>query len=153
MIGPVAGRLLIWEGIDAWRTEVAVLDLSAAGLRASGTQIGSEPLAYRLDYTLDATDDWVTRSLDVEVTCESWRRRLGLRREPSGSWTCETEQHGDASLPEAGGEPAGLAGALDCDLGLSPLPGTPRSLRPWPTRFSLANPRPNLRREGLSSAL
>jgi hypothetical protein len=52
-------RLLIWSGVDAWRAEAAIVDLSAGGLSASGTQFGAEPMLYRLDYELEVGPDWI----------------------------------------------------------------------------------------------
>jgi hypothetical protein len=116
--------LLIWSGLDAWRVEVASVDLSADGLRASGTQIGVDPLPYRLDYRLAAPERFVTRRLDLEAVGAGWTRRLELRRGADGGWTCESGGEGRVDLPAAGGEVDGLQGALDCDLGLSPLTNT-----------------------------
>ncbi|MGR0319668.1 putative glycolipid-binding domain-containing protein [Agromyces sp. ZXT2-3] len=43
----------------------------------------------------------------------------------AGEWRAEATQTGDAGLPDAGlGDPASVAGALDCDLGLCPLTNT-----------------------------
>lgn len=46
-------RLLIWSGVDAWRAEAATVELGPGGLSATGTQLGREPLPYRLDYALE----------------------------------------------------------------------------------------------------
>ncbi len=114
-------RLVIWRGIDAWRTEVASVLVTDRGVRASATQVGVDPLPYRLDYRLDAADGWITRRLVVEVEGSGWHRRLDLRHDGSGRWRCETRASGSVDLPDPGGDMASLAGALDCDLGLSPL--------------------------------
>ena len=114
-------RLLIWRGTDAWRVEAASVELARDGLVASGTQIGLDPLGYRLDYRLDASERFVTRSLMVHASGSGWSRRLELRRDGAGAWTCEASAEGVVELPEPGGDAAALAGALDCDLGLSPL--------------------------------
>jgi hypothetical protein len=114
-------RLLLWSGLDAWRAEAAGVDLTPHGVRASGTQLGVDPLSYRLDYTLDARDNFVTRSLEVAVTGEGWARRLRLSHDGDDGWRCEAEEEGDARLPPAGGDAQAVAGALDCDLGLSPM--------------------------------
>ncbi|MDQ3641672.1 MAG: putative glycolipid-binding domain-containing protein [Actinomycetota bacterium] len=58
-------RLLLWRGLDGWRAEVAGVDLTPDGVSAAGTQLGVDPVAYRLDYTLDAGDQFVTRRLHV----------------------------------------------------------------------------------------
>jgi hypothetical protein len=118
-----ASRLVIWRGLDEWRTEVAAIRLEPDGVEARGTQIGLEPLPYRLDYRLEAPQRFVTRLLELEVAGGGWGRRLRLLHDGQGSWECKAEETGDpdAELPAAGGETAGLAEALDCDLGLSPL--------------------------------
>jgi hypothetical protein len=53
-------RLLIWSGLDPWLTEAARVDLNGMGLGATGTQVGVDPVPYRLDYTLDAAEDFIT---------------------------------------------------------------------------------------------
>jgi uncharacterized protein len=118
-----SSRLLIWRGLDQWRTEVAAVRLDPDGVEARGTQIGLDPLPYRLDYRLEAPQRFVTRLLEIEVAGEGWGRRLELSHDGQGSWECKAEESGNpkAELPGAGGETAGLAEALDCDLGLSPL--------------------------------
>ena len=114
-------RLLLWSALDGWRAEVASVDLSAEGVRATGTQLGIDPLAYRLDYRLDASEGFVTRSLDADVTGEGWSRRLRLSHDGDGGWECEADGEGDVDLPAPGGDVGPLGDALDCDLGLSPL--------------------------------
>jgi uncharacterized protein len=43
------------------------------------------------------------------------------RSNGAGSWRVDAEAEGDVDLPAPGGDPAALAGALDCDMGLSPV--------------------------------
>jgi uncharacterized protein len=126
-------QALIWtgEGEDQdgdWHVEYTTVDLGESGLRASGTQLGAVPIPYRLHYRLDAMGDgFVTRSLYVEATGAGWGRRLRLERDEDGGWAVEVGGEGSpelgdaAEFPAPGGDPAGLEGALDCDLGLSPL--------------------------------
>jgi uncharacterized protein len=127
-------RALIWtgEGEDKdgdFHVEFSAVDLGESGLRASGTQLGAVPIPYRLHYRLDATGEgFVTRSLHVEATGAGWGRRLRLERDDDGGWAVEVGGEGSPELgegaeqfPAPGGDPAGLDGALDCDLGLSPL--------------------------------
>jgi hypothetical protein len=114
-------RLLLWTALDGWRAEAADADLTNDGVRASGTQLGVEPLPYRLDYRLDAEDGFVTRSLDAEATGEGWSRRIRLSRDGAGAWRCEAEEDGTVQLPAGGGPAEPIEGALDCDLGFSPL--------------------------------
>jgi uncharacterized protein len=114
-------RLVIWEGLDAWRPEVARVELGDGELSATGTQLGVEPLPYRLEYALEALDGFVTRSMRVEVTGESWARRLALSYDGHGDWRCQSEEDGTPDLPPPGGDVSALTDALDVDLGLSPL--------------------------------
>jgi uncharacterized protein len=118
-----APRLLIWRGLDEWRTEAAEIHLTEDGVGARGTQIGLDPLPYRLNYRLEAPERFVTRSLEVEVSGDGWRRELDLTHEGNGSWQCHAAESGEAEvdLPAPGGDTAGLEDSLDCDLGLSPL--------------------------------
>lgn len=51
----------------------------------------------------------------------SWRRELDLRRGDDGVWSVAAGEEGDLDLPPAGGDTGPLAGALDCDLGMSPV--------------------------------
>ena len=50
------GNFLIWAGergwAGGWRTEAAEVELDAGALRATGTQLATDPLPYRLDYRL-----------------------------------------------------------------------------------------------------
>lgn len=124
-------RLLLWAGTDGWRTEAATVQSDAAGLVASGTQIGLDPVPYRVEYTLRADPGLVTELLEVVARGTGWRRRLTLARAASGEWSQTTEEHGGAAipLPAPGGDVAALTDALDCDLGLSPLTNTMPVLR------------------------
>lgn len=114
-------RLLVWHGIDAWRAEASEVDEGPDGLRATGVQLGVEPVAYRVDYELHVDAAWITRSLVVTSRGETWSRRLDLRHDGHGTWTCTTEADGGTGLAPPGGDVATLAGALDCDLAYSPL--------------------------------
>jgi hypothetical protein len=117
-------RLVLWSGLDGWRAEAATVDLDAAGLAATGSQLGVDPLPYRLDYALTTHPDLTTRSLEVQVTGDGWARRVRLEHDGVGEWRLEAGQDGWAPLPDAGGDAAALRGALDCDLARSPLTNT-----------------------------
>jgi hypothetical protein len=111
-----------WKG--GWHAEFARVDLSDTGLRATGIQLGIDPGPYRLDYRLDASGEgFATRSLHVDATGDGWVRRLRLERDLHGVWAIEVEVEGGGSdeLPPPGGDPEDLTGAVDCDLGFSPL--------------------------------
>jgi uncharacterized protein len=114
-------RFLLWRGLDGWRTEAAHVELTGDRVRASGTQLGVEPLLYRLDYELETFERFVTASLLVRASGEGWARSLELRHDGEGAWSCELKAEGEIELPPASGEMDALAGALDCDLALSPL--------------------------------
>jgi uncharacterized protein len=115
-------RAVIWAGTDEWRAEYAAVELEANGIRATGTQLGIEGGApYRVDYRLDAGDGFATRRLEVEARGEGWSRRLDLARRGPNGWTAEVAADGGGPDTEPGGATEGLAEALDCDLGRSPL--------------------------------
>jgi hypothetical protein len=122
-------RQLLWEGTDVWRAESAHVRSRADGsVVAIGVQLGVVPLRYRLDYRLELGADWVTRQLEVTALGAGWRRSARLTRNAVG-WTYRYVVDGDADLLEPGCDPASLDGALDCDLGLSPLTNTMPILR------------------------
>jgi uncharacterized protein len=114
-------RLVLWSGIDEWRTEAVWIDLTADGVRATGTQLGLDPVPYRVDYELDAAQEFVTRRFEVRAAGTAWSRRVELRHDGEGGWSCIAEHEGDVDLPPPGGDAETLHDALDCDLGLSPL--------------------------------
>ena len=119
-------------------TEWADIVLRSDRLSATGTAIGRTPIAYRLDYELDTGPGFVTRRLRVQSHGNGWRRHLDLRRGDDGAWTADASVTGEpAELPATGlADPgasadtlAGLAGALDCDLGECPVTNTMPVLR------------------------
>jgi hypothetical protein len=114
-------RLLIWRGLGQWFTEAANISLDATGLRAIGTQLGMDPLTYRLDYALDTDQDYITRSLSVDVRGEGWSRGVRVTHSGAGGWHCASKSDGKVELPPPGGDATALADASDCDLGFSPL--------------------------------
>jgi hypothetical protein len=114
-------RMFAWEGVGAWRAEVATVHPTGSGLNAYGTQLGASPFPYRLHYELEALRDWVTDRLWVRVETPTSRRSVELTHDGSGSWRCEAELQGDDELPPPGGDTTTVDGAMDCDLGFSPL--------------------------------
>ncbi|MEV8273350.1 putative glycolipid-binding domain-containing protein [Microbacterium sp. NPDC077184] len=116
-------RTLTWQGTDdPTRMDRASVRLQDEGMTAFGS---STATAYALSWNLDAGDGWLTRTIDVAVHGDGWRRFLHLERSPEGEWTSRTESHGDTDLPPAGIAPdIDLSGALDCDLGLCPVTNT-----------------------------
>jgi hypothetical protein len=107
----------MWAGTDEWRAESADVRPRADGFAATGVQLGITPGPYRLDYALETTAGWRTRTLRVTAAGDGWQRSLHLERGPDGRWSADDGDH-----PE-------LAGAEDCDLGLSPLTNTMPILR------------------------
>ena len=115
----MARRSIVWVKDDPVGAEYAAITISREGLTASGTAIGTSPSGYRLDYKLETGSRFVTRRLSVTARGEGWRRRLDLTRLRSGRWVC-------AGITS---DMTALAGALDCDLALSPLTNTMPVLR------------------------
>ncbi len=121
-----SGRVVIsWLGTDAERWETAYFDPTGQmGLVATGFQAGMDPEPYQLRYELEVRAGFVHSRLAVFADGNGWRRELHLRRDEEGSWSWRTVATGRCHLPAPGAPPelsAQLTGALDCDLGLSPL--------------------------------
>jgi hypothetical protein len=89
--------------------------------------VGVHP-PYVLDFHLQTGSRFVTSALRVQTRGLGWHRTLQLKRH-DGSWTIEARSEGNVELPDPGGDPAALEGAVDCDLGLSPLTNTMPVLR------------------------
>src|SRR3982751_6918373 len=117
-------RLLVFEGIGSWRAEVAGVQLGPSSRAATGTQLGVDPLPYRLDWELTTGTAWATRRLAVLATGAGGWRRLELERDGVGRWSARTAVNGDVALPDPGGDTSGLDAALDCDLGRCPVTNT-----------------------------
>lgn len=122
-------RFLLWTGVEEWLAEAAAVELADRGLSATGTQLGAEPVPFRVDYRLECPDDFVTMKLEVTATAEGWRRGLLLIHDGEGAWRAEVEDAGevpggtwDGSLPD-------LSEARDIDIQNSPLTNTMPILR------------------------
>jgi uncharacterized protein len=109
-------RAIAWIKDDPFGVEFVEVKLSARRLGAAGVAVGVEPAPYRLDYTLETGEGFVTSRLRVTAIAEGERRTLDLRLSEAGRWSANVE------LPD-------LGGALDCDLGLSPLTNSMPVLR------------------------
>jgi uncharacterized protein len=110
-------RAVAWTKNDPPGMELAEVRLANGLLAASGISIGSDPIPYRLDYSLVAHEGFVTAGLRVEARGEGLHETLDLWRSDEGRWNV-----GGESRPE-------LDGALDCDLGLSPVTNSMPVLR------------------------
>jgi hypothetical protein len=124
-----AATAVVWRTDDPPGLEWAEIAIGGGGLVATGTAIREEPLPYRLDATVEAPGGFVTSRLQAVARGEGWLRTLDLRRGPDGAWSLDASAEGDAPLPPPGGDAEPLAGALDCDLGLSPSTNTMPILR------------------------
>jgi hypothetical protein len=121
--------LFTWAGVDEWRAESAHVHPGRDRFTAAGVQLGVDPVPYRLDYRLETSAGWVTSTLDVTVVGTGWRRSLHLERGTDGVWSARHDTEGQSPLPDPGFDADALTGALDCDLGLSPLTNTMPILR------------------------
>jgi hypothetical protein len=120
-----------WSKAEPFGAEFAEVEIDSDRLFARGAAIGSAPALYRLDYELETAPGFATVRLAVTARGAGWRRSLDLRRAPSGTWEEIWKEEGVCralELREAT-DLDGLAGALDVDLGLSPLLNTPPVLR------------------------
>lgn len=129
MLSEAPERVLSWHIENPPGFEMALVRLLPDRLLARGTVIAAGSPTYRLDYQLRTVQDFVTERLAVTATGAGWRRSLDLRRDVDGAWSCETGSEGQVDLPVPGGDLSGLASALDCDQGRSPLTNTMPVLR------------------------
>lgn len=121
MLGRVSMRAAVWSKDELAGWEFAEIALEPDRVAARGVAIGGSPMPYRLDYVIETGAGFVTRLLDVSSRGAGWSRRLVLRADGGGSWLLEAHADGEPDLPAPGGDAASLAGALDCDVGLSPV--------------------------------
>lgn len=105
------------------------MDLHADHLIAKGVAIRTEPLPYRLNYGLRTTAGWITSQLRIQSSGAGWWRFLYLERSAGGVWSCTTKSEGDLDAPPPGDRLSSFEGAVDCDLGESPLTNTMPILR------------------------
>ncbi|MFB4315472.1 putative glycolipid-binding domain-containing protein [Actinomadura sp. 21ATH] len=125
-------RSVVWVKPEG--AEIAEVEIAAGRLTASGAAIGAGPPPYRLEYELTTGDRYVTARLLVESygtdpETGPWRRWLELVNRPEGEWSVTARAEGRVAMPPPGGDAAALRGALDCDLGLSPLTNSMPALR------------------------
>ena len=122
--------MAIWQRErPAFGLEIASIELGDTTLSASGAAIGNEPLPYWIDYEIATSGDFVTSRLRVLARGDGWRRSLELVRAHDGGWTCKAVAEGKTDMQPPGCDPVELQGALDCDLGFSPLTNSMPILR------------------------
>ncbi len=125
----MTARSYSWRGVDdPGRIDHARVHFSSDGMRAFGTATAPD---FATVWQLDVDRQWVTSQLRVTARGWGWSRSLVLARSEHGVWTAEASADGDDSgLAEPGlADPASVAGALDCDLGLCPVTNTMPILR------------------------
>jgi hypothetical protein len=123
-------RSMAWSK-EPFGAEFVDARLDRDRLEATGVALGAAPFPYRLDYRLETVSRFVTESLAVRVRGDGWARALDLRRNRTGVWEETWKEDGTAGapLPRASTDLGALSGALDVDLGLSPLFNTMPVLR------------------------
>jgi hypothetical protein len=124
-------RGIAWSKDDPHGAEFVEVRLGSDVLVARGVAIGSAPVPYRLDYELETVAGFVTARFVATARGDGWVRTLELVRDPSGVWRETAKDGGDppAPLSRASTDVDALVGALDVDLGLSPLFNTMPVLR------------------------
>ncbi|MFF9092340.1 putative glycolipid-binding domain-containing protein [Streptomyces sp. NPDC014802] len=110
-------RVLTWDVPASGGCETAWIERGEDVLHARGRAVGTTPEPYWISYELDTSDGFVTTRLRVTAETAARTRTLELRHDGRGGWSADGEE-----LPQ-------LTGALDCDLGLSPLTNTMPVLR------------------------
>src|SRR5436309_9589089 len=88
-------RAVAWTKDNASGAELAIVELAADRIRASGVAVGSEPEPYRLDYELETAEAFATSRLRVSAAGSGWSRRLELTRGPGGRWMSDVRQAGE----------------------------------------------------------
>lgn len=129
MTGTPKHRVVSWSKEKRYGVELVDVALSDDRLTSVGVAIGWDPVPYRLEFSLETTHRWVTTRLYVTTRGQGWDRTLDLQRSNAGAWMVSASSTGGPDLQPPGGDAASLSGALDCDLGLSPLTNSMPVLR------------------------
>src|SRR6202162_3035610 len=122
-------RSIAWVKDAGMGLEFADVDVEPHRLTAVGIAIGTNPVAYRMDYKLETLGEFITSGLLVTTRGDGWRRKLDLRRTKAGRWSIRASATGFLDLPPPGGDVSDFSESLDCDLALSPLTNTMPVLR------------------------
>lgn len=123
MFESITSVMLLWEGANEWRTEAALLHprSSDGPWGADGVQLGVAPMPYRLDYRIELDHRLITTRLEAWAAGTGWTRSIDLRHDGKGHWSCVALGDGAPELGELNTELEHIDGAIDCDLGFSPL--------------------------------
>lgn len=113
----VSSTVLTWQVEETGGYETAWVERSGGRLRAHGRAMGLRPEPYWLSYELETGEGFATRALHVTSHTADATYSLELRRDDRHRWTA----NGQSVLS--------LEGALDCDLGMSPLTNSMPVLR------------------------
>lgn len=122
----------VWAKEDPFPgSELADVTVADDRISARGSAIGTNPLPYRLEYELETAEGFVTTRLWARTEGRRWTREIHLTRATSGLWSSKTDSSGGVQLPGLERDPDmdPVTGALDCDLGLSPLTNSMPVLR------------------------
>jgi uncharacterized protein len=109
-------RLLAWRVTETAGFESAWLQLRDGSLLADVRVVGQRPEPYWLDYNLATDEDTLTTRLIATARTSAGEVRLDLQQR-DGAWTVDGVPRPD------------LAGALDVDVGASPVTNTMPILR------------------------
>ena len=126
--GPVT-RAIVWTKDEPFGVEFAEVNLLPDRMSAAGVAIGTVPMPYRLAYTLETVAGFVTSRIRVSARGAGWQRSLDLQRSETGTWAAGFQEEGDVPLAHSNVDLPALEGALDCDLGTSPLTNSMPVLR------------------------
>lgn len=109
---PAHSRLR-WRRLDVPGREEARIDRTAAGWRLAGDlQVRDGDVTARLRYEIETDGDWRTRRAVVDGEADARPARFTFTADGHGAWT-----HDGVPAPA-------LGGALDLDLGFTPLTNT-----------------------------
>ncbi|MGZ6184246.1 MAG: putative glycolipid-binding domain-containing protein [Vulcanimicrobiaceae bacterium] len=119
----------IWDKPALFGIETAAMRIRHDSLFATAIGVALQPIPHRSEYELWTGNRYITSTVTVHTEGSNWNRRLELRRDSDGRWSCSVEQWGDVDLEAPGGELEMLSSAFDCDVGYSPVTNTMPILR------------------------
>ncbi len=111
----------VWRGMDAPRMEFAKTWLRSDGLSAMGEQIGVDGGPYHVHYWLQTGPDLTFRSLLANAMRGDGGSGLFVMRDENDVWRSKSFSKEKPERNFFDFDVESLAGALDVDLGYSPL--------------------------------